>query len=98
MRRVLGLLGAASALAGCATGGGWARMEREFAQVRANCMLLGTDIERDRRDRRLIHLIFRHRNNMVMQAREEGRVACAQLWAEEQGWRLTTEPDHGTAD
>lgn len=86
-----------AALAGCATGG-WARMQAEFPEVRANCGLTGTFIERDRRERRLLRLVFRHRSNMALQARQDGRVACAQLWAEEQGWRLATEPTHGTAD
>ena len=96
--RLFPALAAAATLAGCATGGSWSRMQAEFPEVRANCGLTGTYIERDRRDRRLLHLVFRHRSNMALQARQDGRVACAQLWAEEQGWRLTTGPTHGTPD
>jgi hypothetical protein len=88
----------AAALVSCATGGSWPRMQAEFPEVSANCGLSGTYIERDRRDRRLLHLVFRHRSNMALQARQDGRFACAQLWAEEQGWRLTTAPDHDGAD
>ncbi|MEA3040985.1 MAG: hypothetical protein QOC65_474 [Sphingomonadales bacterium] len=91
MRQVV-LLAGAAALAGCATGR-WERMQAEFPEVRANCGLSGTYLERDRRDRRLLHLVFRHRSNMALQARQDGRVACAQLWAEEQGFRLATAPD-----
>ena len=91
MRR--GAVVAAAAALGACAGTGWERMQAEFPEVRANCALHGTYLERDRRDRRLLHLIFRHRNNMTAQARQDGRVACAQLWAEEQGFRLTTGPD-----
>lgn len=89
------LLSACLGIAGCATAhaGGWARMLEEFPEVRANCGLSGTYLERDRRDPRLLHLVFRHRSNMALQARQDGRVACAQLWAEEQGFRLTAAPD-----
>ena len=91
-------LAAAVAVSSCATGGSWSRMQAEFPEVRANCGLSGTYIERDRRDRRLLHLVFRHRSNMALQARQDGRVACAQLWAEEPGWHLTTGPDQGGAN
>ena len=97
MMRTAAILAAAAALGACAANG-WERMQAEFPEVRANCGLSSTYLERDRRDRRLLHLIFRHRSNMALQARLDGRVACAQLWAEEQGFRLTTEPDHGGAD
>jgi hypothetical protein len=92
MMRSAAFLAAAAALGACAANG-WARMQAEFPEVRANCGLSGTYLERDRRDRRLLRLLFRHRSNMALQARRDGRVACAQLWAEEQGFRLTTAPD-----
>ncbi|HEX8215948.1 MAG TPA: hypothetical protein VF577_00665 [Allosphingosinicella sp.] len=97
MRRNVSVLGWALALGACATGD-WARMQAEFPEVRANCGLHGTRIERDRRDPRLLHLRFGHRNNEALQARQDGRVACAQLWAEEQGFRLTTEPDRSSTN
>ena len=90
MRRAATVL--ASAALGACTANGWERMQAEFPEVRANCGLHGTYLERDRRDRRLLHLVFHHRNNMAFQATQDGRVACAQLWAEEQGFRLTIEP------
>ena len=96
MTRLAGILAVAAALGAC-TAPGWERMQAEFPEVRANCGLSGTYLERDRRDRRLLHLVFRHRSNMALQARQDGRVGCAQLWAEEQGFRLTTEP-HGAED
>ncbi|HEX8363720.1 MAG TPA: hypothetical protein VF603_00375 [Allosphingosinicella sp.] len=88
---------AAAALGAC-TANGWERMQAEFPEVRANCGLHGTHLERDRRDRRLLHLVFRHRSNMALQASQDGRVACAQLWAEEQGFRLTTGPNGAPAN
>lgn len=88
------LIGAA---AGCATDR-WTRMQAEFADVRANCRLRGTDIELSGRDRRLIHLVFPQRNNEAVAAADDGRLACARHWAEERGYRLTTEPKHGEAD
>jgi hypothetical protein len=81
---------AVAALAACATDG-WARMEEEFADVRVNCGLAGTYLERSRLDGRLLHLVFRHRSNMALQARQDGRLACAEHWAQERGYRLTTE-------
>jgi hypothetical protein len=91
------VLTAAVAASACATGD-WARIQADFPSVQANCGLPGTIIERSRSDPRLIHLVFRHRSNMALQAREDGRVACAQHWAEEQGFRLTTEPVRGAID
>ena len=92
--RLIALGAAAAALAGCAADRA-ARMQEEFAEVQANCGLPGTVIERDRRDPRLLRLVFRHRSNMALQATQDGRVACVQLWAEEHGFRLTTEPADG---
>jgi hypothetical protein len=93
----LAIFGGAAALVACATGD-WARMQAEFPEVRANCRLHGTTLERNRRDPQLLHLIFRQRNAEELQARADGRLACAEHWAEENGFRLTTEPDHGGAD
>ena len=84
---LLGL--AAGLLGGCATNG-WARMQEEFAEVRANCRLRGTILERDPDDRRLLRLIFRQRNAEEIAAEADGRLACARLWAEERGYRLVT--------
>jgi hypothetical protein len=89
---------AASALslmvAGCATDG-WTRISGDWPEVRANCRLSGTYIERDVRDRRLLRLTFRHRSNMRLVAEQDGRVACAEHWARERGYRLTTAPAGG---
>lgn len=83
-------------LAGCATNS-WARIQAEFPEVRANCRLHGVDLMRDATDRRLLHLVFRHRNNMELQARQDGRLACAEHWARERGYRVTTSP-HNVVD
>jgi hypothetical protein len=94
MMRQASLIAAIGTLGGC-TADGWSRMQAEFPEVSVNCGLHGTYLERDRHDRRLLHLVFRHRSNMALQARQDGRFACAQLWAEEQGFRLTTDPADG---
>lgn len=78
-------------LAGCASHGG-AQMEEEFPEVRSNCRLSGTVLERDRRDPRLLRLLFRQRNAEEVEARADGRLACAEHWAGERGYRLTTAP------
>ena len=82
-----------AALVACAASD-WARLQAEFPDVRANCGLGGASIERDRHDGRLIRLVFRQRNAEELAAAREGRLACAQHWARERGYRLTTEPDH----
>lgn len=87
-RRLAAFAAAAAALAGCATSG-WSRMQEEFAQVQGNCRLHGTRLERDRSDKRLLRLVFLHRNNMAAQAQEDGRFACAAAWARENGYRMT---------
>jgi len=51
----------------------------------------------DRTDRRLLHFVFGHRNNMEHQARQDGRLACAEHWARERGYRVTTSP-HDTEE
>lgn len=90
MRRLaMPLIAAAAALAGCATGD-WERMQAEFPEVRENCGVPGAELERDRRDRRLLHLVFRHRSNMQERAERDGRVACFQHWARERGYRLVS--------
>ena len=94
MTRVLPAAAAAAALAACATSG-WERMRDEFPEVRANCRLSGTEIERDRSDPRLLHLVFRHRSNMAAQARDDGRLACAEHWARERGYRLVAAGANG---
>ncbi|HKR25615.1 MAG TPA: hypothetical protein VJS15_10170, partial [Allosphingosinicella sp.] len=76
-------------LAGCVTDS-WARMQEEFAEVRVNCRLAGTILERDLHDRRLLRLIFRQRNAEELAASRDGRLACVQHWAAERGYRLTT--------
>lgn len=84
------IVGAAALLAsGCATDD-WGRMRDEFAEVRANCRLRGTILERDREDPRLLRLIFRQRNAEEIAAEADGRLACARLWAGERGYRLVT--------
>ena len=89
------IAGASVALiAGC-TSNRWSRIEAEFPEVRANCRLSGTFLERDARDRRLLHLIFRHRNAEEIAARQDGRLACAEHWARERGYRLTTAGPNG---
>jgi hypothetical protein len=90
------LILATLALAGCATDR-FERLQAEFAEVSANCRLSGVALMRDASDRRLLHLVFRHRNNMELQARQDGRLACAEHWARERGYRVTTSP-HGTVD
>lgn len=78
-------------VAGCATHD-WARMQEEYSEVRANCRLSGTVLERDRHDPRLLRLLFRQRNAEEIEARQDGRLACAEHWARERGYRLTTIP------
>jgi len=82
-------LGGAAALAGCATNS-WAQMEEEFPEVRMNCGLVRTYLERDPDDERGLRLIFPQRNNAAMQARAEGSLACVEHWAAERGYTLTT--------
>jgi hypothetical protein len=82
---------AAATLAGCATDR-FERLQAEFAEVSANCRLSGVALLRDATDRRLLHLVFRHRNNMELQARQDGRLACAEHWARERGYGVTTSP------
>ena len=87
---------AAAALAGCASDR-FERLQAEFAEVSANCGLGGVALLRDRTDRRLLHFVFGHRNNMEHQARQDGRLACAEHWARERGYRVTTSP-HDTEE
>jgi hypothetical protein len=82
---------ATAVLASCATDR-FERLQTEFAEVSVNCRLHGVDLMRDAADRRLLHLVFRHRNNMELQARQDGRLACAEHWARERGYRVTTSP------
>lgn len=86
MKRILPVA-AAAMLAACVTSD-WERMLDEFPDVRRNCGLSTVELERDRRDRRLLHLVFRHRNNMQQQAQDDGRFSCVELWANERGYRL----------
>lgn len=87
------ILGAGSLfLAGCA-GHGWNRMQEEFADVRVNCRLAGTILERDVHDPRLLRLVFRQRNAEELAASRDGRLACAEHWAAERGYRLTAFPE-----
>ena len=87
------ILGAGSLfLAGCITQS-WTRMQEEFAEVRVNCRLAGTILERDPSDRRLLRLVFRQRNAEELAASRDGRLACAQHWAAERGYRLTAFPE-----
>lgn len=88
----LTLLLVGASLGACASQG-WERLKGEFPQVQGRCGLPGTFLERDSRDRRLLHLGFRHRNNEAAEARHDGRLACAEHWALKRGWRLTTAPD-----
>ena len=94
MMRIALLAAFAASLAACATND-WPQMRADFAEVAPNCGLHGVDLERDARDRRLLHLIFGHRNNMAQQARDDGRVACMEHWAHERGYRLTTAGANG---
>ena len=74
----------------------WARMQAEFPEVTANCRVPGVELERDRRDKRLLRLVFRHRSNMRMRAEQDGRLACFQHWARERGYRLVASAPDGT--
>jgi hypothetical protein len=87
----------AAALCACATDD-WARVQEEFAQVRGNCRLQGTRLERDARDKRLLRLVFLHRSNMALQAEQDGRLACAEAWARENGYEMTTSPPDMASD
>lgn len=89
-RSIFHLLAGAALSAGATHG--WDRLREEFPQVRANCGLRGAVLERDRTDKRLLRLVFRRRNNAVVQAERNGSLACVEHWARERGWRLTTEP------
>lgn len=89
MSRIALLAALAATLSACAAND-WARMQAEFAEVAPNCGLHGVDLQRDARDRRLLHLVFRHRSNMALQATNDGRVACVGHWANERGYRLAT--------
>jgi hypothetical protein len=73
-------------------------MQAEFAGVKIDCRLHGTRLERDARDKRLLRLVFLHRSNMVLQAELDGRVACAEAWAQENGYRMTTSPPDMASD
>jgi hypothetical protein len=79
---------AALLIAGCAAHG-WAQMQEEYAEVRVNCRLGGTILQRDPHDRRLLRLVFRQRNAEELAASRDGRLACARHWATERGHRLT---------
>lgn len=93
MRRSdIAILVAAAALGGCASQS-WDRLQREFPLAKGNCRLHGTLLQRDSGDRRLLRLLFLHRNNEAEQARQDGRLACLEHWARERGWRVTTAPD-----
>jgi hypothetical protein len=86
------ILGALLAGSGCATRGpSWTGMQAEFVEVRLNCGLHGTALRRDAKDRRLLHIVFSQRNDERATAIRDGRMACAQLWAEERGYRLSGE-------
>ncbi len=77
--------------ASCA-GHGWKQLQEEFPEVRVNCGLRGTLIERDAVDKRLLRLVFRQRYNARLQASRDGSLACVEHWARERGWRVTTAP------
>jgi hypothetical protein len=81
------LLALGAALGACANSGR-PEMEEEFAEVRSNCGLRGTILERDPKDRKTLRLLFRQRNNAALQARRDGSLACAEHWARERGYRL----------
>jgi hypothetical protein len=77
---------------GACAAGGWKQLQDEFPEVRANCGLRGTVLERDGDDRRLLRLVFRQRYNARLQASRDGSLACVEHWARERGWRVTTAP------
>jgi hypothetical protein len=90
--KLLGIVAAGAVLVAACAADNWSRLQAEFPEVRANCRLGGTTIERSRTDRRLVHLVFRQRNAEELAAARDGRLACAEHWARERGFRLTTEP------
>ena len=77
--------------ASCASQG-WKQLQEEFPEVRANCGLRGTVLERDGSDKRLLRLVFRQRHNAALQASRDDSLACVEHWARERGWRVTTAP------
>jgi hypothetical protein len=81
----------AATLGACASDG-WKQLREEFPEVRANCGLRGTLLQRDATDKRLLRLVFRQRYNARLQASRDGSLACVEHWARERGWRVTTAP------
>lgn len=88
---IAAILMAGAALSGCASHG-WRQLQEEFPEVRDNCGLRGTLLQRDTADKRLLRLFFLQRSNAALQARRDGSLACVEHWARERGWRLTTGP------
>lgn len=80
-----------AALSACVSNG-WTQLQQEFPEVRANCGLRGTLLQRDATHKRLLHVVFRQRHNAALQARRDGSLACVEHWARERGWRLATGP------
>jgi hypothetical protein len=86
-------LGAAAAIAGCATTADRERELRvEFGEAARNCGLPRHEVEIDRRAR-LIRISFRQRSNVRGEAEASGALNCLRHWAEERNYRLATSPD-----
>jgi len=88
-RRTLSILITTAALSAC-TGHGWKQLQEEFPEIRTNCGLKGTVLERDAGDKRLLRLGFLQRHNAALQASRDGSLACIEHWARERGYRVVT--------